>query len=1467
MRKRCSLSLSLALLLFLLPTLPVLAAPSKDVPPSPLTLVAHPPAPKPGDNVLVEAHLASFDHELQGIRWTWDGDGEGFRLQERQSLAYEARTKPLTLTAVLWDRHSGKELERASLTVTPISFDVTLHLLSAPLTFLHSWDVQAQSPTQVQGLAVNTPLLLEGSISPSPQTPDYLWEAQGGTFLVSQDQNQCVVLREIPGEVLVTFSVIGPGGTLGTASLSFDVVFSEEDLRRSRFLEEGWTLRQEALALREKKETTSALAKMERSRRSLTEAGVDDAFLLKELELFKTDQAELLRAKETGALAASLWRDGKLREALEKYREVAQSHPEPSLSHSISQLEALLKKEEGQREKALALTSQARELAEQGKLEASLQAYDKTLKLLENPDVRSERANVEGRLSAIQQKQSLARARRTAALSMEAQGDLEGALKKMAEAREIWSLPEAEEDLKRLQELLNEHRSRQNKASGLQQEAFILEIKGCEGERDPNLLSQALEKYTQALALWPDEETNHSLRRVKSLLNETEERISQADLLSREGDLLAQEGQLQDAKNHYLRAQELRKSKEREEKLSALSKQIQENEQKREVAQGALKRALELEWEGRLDDALETARSGSSAYSLDELIILIKRLESTIAERNRKITRSEELANTAQEAIKAGEHEKALDLLWESHAVWPTPTVSQDIQQLEGRLNEKRDIKQRAEALYNEALALSHASRLEEAWEKLQASLGLHASPEAQSFSEKLSQDLSIKMANEALLAVPLRLYAVPRLPRVGEPSFFRIEEGVWTVDKDLLFHWKATENALLGEAVEGGKGYRFYPADSTPVSVVLTVLRKTSDPDTPQELTSKTFSVTPEPWNLRLMQKPNQSSPQSWDENLKYLRTVNDEVMTRTDTAFQVELVPMPDFPLTCHWEADPDTAIVSADATSVLVRRVKTGTGRVSVTVKNEQGILLGTAQTRLLVAFEKDDVLRDLRRSEAWTLWQAAQRRWEEGEHKEALDLAERSLTLDPSAPEIESGLLQMKVEIEKRNRASRLLAESSTLLLAGDVATAREKAEAASALQDTEAAGELLEAIAKAEHKVEEDRLESSRLRSEAQVHLLAGNRERALALMRNSYILAPDKLLSQDIATLIQELDEAEQTRKKLLSLREKGNEMAEQQNFSDAIRLYEESLQLGEDKVLRGYLDILREKQAEAEVARAHAEELKQQGDALMKEKKVAEALELYKKSLSFWQNEKLVEYIQKQETALAQAEAAKLRKEAEALVKKKNIEGAFDKYRQSLALAHDKTAENFVKKNEAAVMKKRAEALVLEGDKLVKQKKPDEALSSYRAALQLLPSDKALGEKVKTLEAALTPASDDLDSAPPDTEAAVAAEPYVFGEENPNAQSQADLLVREGNNLFKQKQYEEALEKYEASYALTKDEKLRSFITQLKNALRGTELVQEGNALYKAKRYKEALEKYQESLLYHQSPEVEKFIDRLKRL
>lgn len=1412
----------------------------------------------PGETVTVKTTLSGDTPHSYALRWDWNGAISNIRKVSDDSIAYEAQNAPATVSATLWDRLTGKDLEKASLTVTPQNLTVSLSVISKDVIEALVWDEKNSTISTVRGITTNTYIPLSTTVKPAPKGRiRYVWTTNEGTFIASQDNGSCLVYRDSPGTAIASVELLDKNNVvLGKTETSLDVALSAETLERSSRLLKGNEDWKKAQELRKYGNVEEAFVKAQQAAKELARGGVNIATLSEELEQFKATRDNYFKSLEESSAAAALWRDGKLDSALEKYKEAQKLYPQEETQINISRITELLDTNKSNKEKAILLAEEAERLAKEDKLEESLQRYGESLSYYSDPSIRSARAAIEGRFKAAQRRIELAKSLHAIALNLEMQGDLENALSKMAEAREIWFLPEAQKDMQRLENALQSRLNKQAEAALVTHDASVLEKQGQEGQGDPLLLAHALEKYREANRIYPDVSLERSIKRVNENIEQINTQISQSNSLINEAQILENSGRLDEALEKYRHALELRVSADIEQKTSSLFQVLETQKQKSAESQQVLEEALKLERSGNIDSALPLARQAESIFSNNESKTTIKRLEEAIASRNGKITRAKEVADQARSAESAGELEKALDLYLESQHIWKDESLTQTIQVLEGQVAQDRNTEQRSITLYKEAVVLERESKLELAEEKLQASLALKHTSEAELLIAKVQKQRAEEKWVETLQTQPLALTAVPLLPRAGQKTIIRIEGGIWSTDDNLAYRWQIFGNIIEGKTLDGGKAYGFYPADTQPITAVLTVLQK----ETHRELGTQKISVTALPYEIKLLLDESGRTSLRWNPALKRLEEIP-EFATLTNIPIRAEIIPLPEDTVAYFWSADKDSSIKDTRTYETALQRLLPGTAKASVTVKDSRSIVLGTAQLSFIVSIDKNDMLRDIKRSDAWTEWQKASALWLRGQRLEAIEAGIRASLMNPNDSSISNGLVQMKEELGKMEHAARLLSESSVLLDNGKISEAAEKISEAERLWPSETASTMNYRLREAEEKFKAESLQAARLQSEAEAFLSEGKKVDALLRFRSSLLLKDNEAIVKEVLRLEEELKREKKSRQDAYMLREKANLLADKKRYADALELFSQSLKLYPDPALEDYLIVLKERATEEKALKAEAMELKKVGDELLKAKKPEEALIKYTQSLEVWYDEALAESTKKERERLNQAQAAKLRKEAEALVRGKKPQEALKKYQESLKYAYDQAADTFVKKNLAAEAQKRSKILAEEGDLLLKEKKPQEALDRYRAALKEIPQNEELKEKVKKLEMVLTPATDSVQ--PAASTSGDTTEPIDL--------VQADALFREGNTLYGQKKYKEALTKYTESYKLSQNQKLKEFIDQLEETLRNVEaaskLVQEGNALYKEQKYKEALAKYQESLKLHPNPEVEAFIPKVEAL
>ena len=207
MKKRfslLSLAASLVCLFLLLCGFPAPAAESE--PEQSFSLSASPDSPYPGETVNVQLS-PSFDVDRYGIRWEWEGGADNFVAKGDDSASYEAQDSPAKISAQIWDRLSGSDVNNLSLEVHPQSYAVAIRVLT-PLGTVRLWDDDSKSMTDRQGRIARSKVVLDATVEPQPDGElRYVWKPGEGIVQNSEEENRCVVYRETPGTVVVSLSV------------------------------------------------------------------------------------------------------------------------------------------------------------------------------------------------------------------------------------------------------------------------------------------------------------------------------------------------------------------------------------------------------------------------------------------------------------------------------------------------------------------------------------------------------------------------------------------------------------------------------------------------------------------------------------------------------------------------------------------------------------------------------------------------------------------------------------------------------------------------------------------------------------------------------------------------------------------------------------------------------------------------------------------------------------------------------------------------------------------------------------------------------------------------------------------------------------------------------------------------------------------------------------------------------------
>ncbi|MBI4960989.1 MAG: hypothetical protein HY915_16060, partial [Desulfovibrio sp.] len=226
-----------------------------------ITLTASPAEPLVGQEVTVTAVENPKVLDADAAYW-WDdsqgGAGTGPTANQRQWKFTVKEAKPVTVNAMLKGKKGGEDLARASLTVTPKSYQVTAVSLG------HTWGGETTRPVVWKPgvglvaldkeIAAHMDVGLRADVSPAPpqgQALRYKWTVnEGSTLSGNPASRETRAQRSSKGTIEAKVEVRdGNNALLGTGSVSVPVTVSDEDIKQGKAkAQELEKLKQEAAA-------------------------------------------------------------------------------------------------------------------------------------------------------------------------------------------------------------------------------------------------------------------------------------------------------------------------------------------------------------------------------------------------------------------------------------------------------------------------------------------------------------------------------------------------------------------------------------------------------------------------------------------------------------------------------------------------------------------------------------------------------------------------------------------------------------------------------------------------------------------------------------------------------------------------------------------------------------------------------------------------------------------------------------------------------------------------------------------------------------------------------------------------------------------------------------------------------------------------------------------------------------------
>jgi tetratricopeptide (TPR) repeat protein len=321
--------------------------------------------------------------------------------------------------------------------------------------------------------------------------------------------------------------------------------------------------------------------------------------------------------------------------------------------------------------------------------------------------------------------------------------------------------------------------------------------------------------------------------------------------------------------------------------------------------------------------------------------------------------------------------------------------------------------------------------------------------------------------------------------------------------------------------------------------------------------------------------------------------------------------------------------------------------------------------------------------------------------------------------------------------------------------------------------------------------------------------------------------------------------------KTLIAWGEDVNSMADslykKKNYAEALSYYEESIELmkkaGNSRKVDNYSKEL------LKTTEKLAQQVNNEADSLLRAKKYGEAVELYFKSVEMMsrvgKDRKIQNFKGELQNALIKL-SEHLLKEAESAIKKGKDEDALDLIDEAITrikMSYDESAIQKIQSKSLKVYEKIADAVNKKGDQAYRNKEWASAIKFYNESIRLIKKS----NNEKKLE-------------------------NFQNELKKTFAKNADLINREGDNLYKQGDYEAAIEIYQqsvdAAEAAGNTKQKEKFEAELEKSFEklAAQVNSEGDKLFKEKRYKEAASKYVRSIQLAENAKKSKLIENFTK-
>lgn len=1028
---------------------------------------------------------------------------------------------------------------------------------------------------------------------------------------------------------------------------------------RKKKQEAAKALREDGRKLEERGKLREALAIYARSYEAWPDDDLKQHIAATEGRLAEEEQLQA-RARTLQAEGSALEKQGDLKGAIGAYKRSLEAWAEPALQKRVWLLESEISRREAGRKQAQLLRNEAQLLIDSKKYDEAVAKYRKSLELEPDPELEARVQQIEAALATRRAKQADAKRLQDEGLAFETAGRLADAVSRYRESLAAWANDPLEARVKDLEKKLADEQAAAAQAAALDDEGLALENNG--------RLDEAVAKYRESLALHPSQATETRIAMLERMISRRESESKTAARLREEGVALEQEGRIEAALVKYRESLRAMPDDELAAHAAKLEKSWQDEAAARERADALREEAQVLLLQDRTADAIARYRESLTVQPSVELERHVKMLEDELARKRRTAGEAAKLAEEAARLEKKKAWTDALALYRKSLALQPDDALRTRMEAVEDRIAEEDATRKQAARLRDDAYALLLEEKTDESIAKYRESLAL--------VPDKALED-HVKSLEEQ---VRRRKQAQEKAARLREDA--------------LALEQKGNLEAAAKKLHES--------------------LNLQADADTRTHLAKLEARIR----EKAASQEAANAAKKAREAAARRLRADGEQLekdghLREAVTKYRSSADIWPDAELDARLKA-VEQKIAEQDKLVEDAARLE----REGAEFERGGNLQDAVASYRSSLAVSSNEVLRS------------------------------RLVLLENRLRERE----------EAKAAADALLAEAASLEQSGRDPEALEKLRQSLRLNETEDTRRKIVAVEQRIVLRQKTSAEAARLREEGHRLRADGDGPAALAKYRDSLALRRDPEIERTVRALEEELEKQTKNRERARQLARDAGQLDQQGNLEEALALYRKSLAAHPDDAVQKSTWDLESRIAGREARRTDAARLRDEAYLLITQDQPEAAIAKYRQSLAIWPDALLEEHVQALEARQAQRQkdlelAERLRNEGAALERDGKLAEAAAKYRESLQLQPDSATQIQLAQIEGALRdeltsreaaeaaqkarKTAAQKLAAEGEKLEKDGKLREAVAKYRGSVDILP-DKALEERASELEKTL---------------------------------------------------------------------------------------------------------------------------------